>query len=285
MLSALVTSLFMVESRTIIDLTHTFDENAPSYPLKWVGASNFTYYKLKPIIKQYYGDMWLELNTIEFYEHQGTHIDAPNHFGKGRQSLEEIPASRLVGPGVVINIKDKVKTNHDYAVTVEDIREHEAEHGFIPPDAIISLNSGWGLKYPNSSQVFGSQTLEDPTTFHFPGWSLEACKFLLEERQVSVVGTDTPSIDPGNPPGYPCHMYLQPNDVPLLEYVANLDRIPPRGTTIVLGAMKVRGGSGGPTRIFAFMDEEMDHLFGSAPSSIAPSNFVLLLLYCAAVIY
>lgn len=62
--------------------------------------------------------------------------------------------------------------------------EHEAEHGIIPSNAIIMMNSGWGFKYPNHTQVFGTQNLSDPTSFHFPGWSIEACEMLLSERRV-----------------------------------------------------------------------------------------------------
>ena len=51
----------------------------------------------------------------------GTHIDAPSHFGRGRQSLHEIPAERFIGPGVVIDVREKIETNPDYAVTVQDI--------------------------------------------------------------------------------------------------------------------------------------------------------------------
>lgn len=58
---------------------------------------------------------------MEFYEHLGTHIDAPIHFGAGRQTLEEIPARNLIGPGVVLDVREKVKNNSDYAVTVQDI--------------------------------------------------------------------------------------------------------------------------------------------------------------------
>lgn len=265
-LLALAASISAADGRKIVDLTHTLDEHAPKYPISSLEdtATNFSYYALKPLMKQYIGDMWVELNTLEFYEHQGTHIDAPIHFGNGRQTLDEIPLNRLMGPGVVIDIKDKVKDNADYAVTVEDIKMHEAEYGRIPPNAIITINSGWARKYPDPNMVFGTKNLDDPKTFHFPGWSLEACEFMLQQRQVAVVGSDTPSTDPGNPPGYPCHMYLQPNNVPLLEYVANLDSIPPRGTTFVLGTMKVRGGSGGPTRIFALLDEDDADFFNSS---------------------
>jgi len=92
--------------------------------------------------------------------------------------------------------------------------------------------------------------------------------------QVNVLGVDTPSTDPANMPIYYCHEFLQPNGVPLLEYVANLDAIPPNGTTIVLGAPKIRNGTGGHTRIFAFIEDE-DKIIGSAASVHGALLFIL----------
>src|SRR5215470_8899876 len=35
-------------------------------------------------------------------EHYGTHMDAPDHFPPGKLSIDQIPASHLFGPAVVI---------------------------------------------------------------------------------------------------------------------------------------------------------------------------------------
>ena len=177
--------------------------------------------------------------------------------------MHEIPPERLIGPGVVIDVKDKARANPNYAVTVADIQEYEDKYGRIPRHAIVIMNSGWDRKYPNAEAVFGTSTPGDVSTFNFPGWHIDTCKFLLEERQVGVVGVDTPSTDPAQPTSdpygfnYPCHMYLQPAQVPLLEYVAHLDAVPENDTTIFLGAIKSRDGTGGPTRIFAVLDSEL----------------------------
>ena len=200
---------------------------------------------------------------MEFYEHQGTHIDAPYHFSANGQKQDEIPPERLMGPGVVIDVREKARKDPNYGVTVEDILDYEKEYGKIPPKAIVMMNSGWGLKYPNENLVFGTESPHDVKSFNFPGWHIDACEFLLKEREVGVVGVDTPSTDPAKPTkdpygmNYPCHMYLQPNQVPLLEYVAYLDSIPNNGTTMFLGAIKSRGGTGGPTRIFALIEDEV----------------------------
>jgi len=42
-------------------------------------------------------------------------------------------------------------------------------------------------------------------------------------------------------------------NVPGFENVANLDRMPERGSTVIALPMKIAGGSGGPLRIVALV--------------------------------
>ena len=67
---------------------------------------------------------------------------------------------------------------------------------------------------------------------------------------------DGPSIDISVNRHKPVHVLLLGNNIPVLEYAANLDSIPPNGTTIFLGAIKTRGGTGGPVRAVAFLDDD-----------------------------
>ena len=204
---------------------------------------------------------------MEYYEHMGTHIDAPIHTAEGRSTLEQIPVHKLMGPGAVFNIKQKAEQNPDYGLTVADIEEYEAEFGRIPDGAIVVINTGWGLKYPRPDLVFGTQTPNDSMTFHFPGYTLEAAKFLLTKRSVLVVGSDAPSVDFAIDHEFKVHVYLQSHEVPLMEYVANLDKIPQNGTTIFLGAPKFRDGTGGPTRAIAIID---DDFYASSGAMLLP---------------
>ena len=91
--------------------------------------------------------------------------------------------------------------------------------------------------------------------------------YVVNPFKINVLGVDTPSTDPGHSKIFPCHILLQTNNIPLMEYVANLDSIPVRNTTIMLGAMKVRGGTGGPTRVFAFIEDDVST---SAAEKITP---------------
>ena len=180
------------------------------------------------------------------------------------QLTDEIPVERLIGPSVVIDVEDKAKINLNYTVSVEDLLTYDETYGRIPPNAVVMMNAGWGLKYPNPKEVFGTDQPENVSTFNFPGFHENACRFLLDQRQVGSVGVDTPSTEPGSLNGYPCHRYLLPNQIPLLEYVAHLDTIPCNETTIILGAIKHRGGTGGPTRVLALLQEEGDNPTGGA---------------------
>ena len=77
----------------------------------------------------------------------GTHIDAPYHVASKGQKLYEIPADRLIGPGVVTDVKEKARANPNYGVTVQGLEEYDAKqskakHGRIPRGAIAMMNSG-----------------------------------------------------------------------------------------------------------------------------------------------
>ena len=124
----------------------------------------------------------LTYNFIEFFEHMGTHFDAPGHFMPGKQQMHEIPAQQLIGPGVIIDVKSQAAGNSTYGVTVGDIQNYERKYGRIPSGAIVIMNSGWGYKYPDKFKVFGTQDLSSMANFRFPGWTVEAAEIVMKRK-------------------------------------------------------------------------------------------------------
>src|SRR5580704_4447852 len=51
-------------------------------------------------------------------EHQGTHIDAPNHFEADRPSVDRIAVSDLFAEGVLIDASSQVAADADYALSL-----------------------------------------------------------------------------------------------------------------------------------------------------------------------
>ncbi|KAF6022316.1 kynB [Bugula neritina] len=71
------------------------------------------------------------------------------------------------------------------------------------------------------------------------------------------VGVDTPSVDYGPSLDFPVHRFLQGQNIFLLENVGNMSALPKGGdgVTLVVGAMKVDGGTGGPARLLALFED------------------------------
>jgi len=76
---------------------------------------------------------------------------------------------------------------------------------------------------------------------------------LMEETTAIGLAVDTLSLDHGISADFKTHYAWLPTNRWGLENVANLSRLPETGATIMVGARKWRGGSGGPCRVVALV--------------------------------
>jgi len=138
---------------------------------------------------------------------------------------------------------------------VDDVTAWEKQHGTIPAGAIVFIRTGFGRFWPDRTRYMGTaeRGQDAVAKLHFPGLGADAARVLASERKVGAVGIDTPSIDHGPSTTFTTHVTLFERDVPALENVANLDRLPANGFTAIALPMKIRGGSGGPVRIIAVL--------------------------------
>jgi kynurenine formamidase len=181
-------------------------------------------------------------------EHIGTHVDAPGHFVAGGRLAPELRPSELITTAVVIDIADRAAQDPDTVVTVDDLRAFERRHGRIPRDAAVLMDSGWAAKVGDPDAY---RNPDASGTLHFPGFGAEATEWLVRRRHVRSLGVDTLSIDPGNSTTFDTHLLLAGADRIGIENLANLDRIPRRGATIMVGLIPYEEGSGGQARVFA----------------------------------
>ena len=86
---------------------------------------------------------------------------------------------------------------------------------------------------------------------HAPGFGEAAARFLVRERDIVGVGVDTLSLDIAAAQKFVAHLALLGAGKYGVELMANLGRVPPSGATIIVGAPKHEGGTGGPVRVFA----------------------------------
>lgn len=234
-----------------VDLSHAYDENT----LYWPTASLF--HKTTVFEGRAEGGWYYSAYDIETAEHGGTHIDAPIHFYEGRQAVDEIPLSRLIGEAVVIDVSERASNDADYQVTAGDIAAWEAEHGRIGAGSIVLVRTGFASRWPDAEAYLGTSKRgpEAVAELHFPGIHPDAARVLVN-REIGAVGLDTASVDYGQSTDFMTHRVLYEANVPGFENVADLSSLPARGAWIVALPMKIRGGSGAPLRIAAFVPDD-----------------------------
>ena len=249
-LCACTTTRPLVDTRNadLVDLTWPYDEHTLYWP---TSPSAFEHKELSygPTPGGYFYSAY----TIATPEHGGTHLDAPIHFAEKGLTADAIPLEQLVAPAVVIDVAEKAATNPDYRLTADDVRAWEAQHGAIAAGTIVLLHTGWGKRWPDRKSYFGDDTPGATDKLHFPSFGEDAAKLLVNDRHVAAIGVDTASIDYGQSSDFIVHRIANGANVPGLENIANLERVPARGAFLMALPMKIKGGSGGPVRIVALI--------------------------------
>jgi kynurenine formamidase len=180
-------------------------------------------------------------------EHFGTHVDAPGHFLRGRDTRDKLEAKRLIAPAAVIDVRDKVRRDPDYRLSVADIQAWE-RGGRIPDGAAVLLLTGWDERYQDAAKY---RNADSGGVMHFPGFSEEAIRFLATNRRPVALGIDTLSIDYGPSKDFAGHKLSHESGLYHIENLANLNNLPARGAVIFVGPLPIENGSGSPARVLA----------------------------------
>jgi kynurenine formamidase len=234
---------------TIVDLSHAYDEQT----IFWPTAEPFALDKVADGVTP--GGYYYAANNFRMAEHGGTHLDAPVHFAAGKQAVDAIPLDRLVGVAAVVDVAAKCEANADYLVTQADLETWERTHGPIPAGAILLIRTDFSKRWPDAARYLGTSERGAAAVpkLHFPGVHPDAARWLVANRSIKAMGIDTASIDYGQSTDYQTHRVLYERDIPGLENLTNLDRLPPAGARIVALPMKIGGGSGAPLRAIALL--------------------------------
>jgi kynurenine formamidase len=244
------------KSAKYIDLTHAFEPNQAVWP--GFGQANF-----KPAVAGNRIEGYVEVGEEFTYDKHGfvataydiptdqygTQLDPPAHWDKLGATISDIPATYAIRPLVVISIADKVAGGDEgYHLQVADIEAWEAENGQIPEGAVVMVRSDWHKKWGDVAR-FNQKP--------FPGVSLDALKFLHNERKILFHGHEP--LDTDTTPTLEGEAWLMHNHFAQAEGVANLDQVPEAGALVVIGFAKPLGGTGGYARYVAIAPSDWPH--------------------------
>ncbi|HVL00932.1 MAG TPA: cyclase family protein [Dongiaceae bacterium] len=225
----------------VIDLSHTITTDIPLWP----GDPPVEFENVANIEEHGYF-----LRRFSIGEHSATHMNAPNTFYSDGKSIDGYAPQSLVKPAVVIDVRQKTAQNADYVITVDDIKAWEHQHGRIKRDSVVLFYTGWQERWHSPQQFFNA---DEQGGLHFPGIGGDASKFLLERRSAAGVGIDTHGVDAGQDTAYATNLQVLAANGIVLECLTRLDQLPPKGTTLVIGLLRLQGGSGSPVSVMAFV--------------------------------
>ena len=230
-----------INYRRIIDLTHKIDPDIPLWP----------------------GDPVVELETIADFstsgyylrrfsmgEHSGTHLNSPKSFYQDGIGIDDYSPESCILTAVVINIIEKASQNPDSILTVSDIESWEKQHDIIPENSMVLLYTGWQEKWHDPVAFLNVDT---QGKLHFPGFGNEAIQFLIAQRNIKGVGIDTHGVDPGFDHSFNTNKMILKNNGFVLENLTQLDQLPATGITLMIGILKLTGGSGAPVSVLALV--------------------------------
>lgn len=234
-----------------VELSHSLNNDSPF----WSGIPEGSVELCKTVFD--WGNPMLEclIQTFKFPGQFGTHIDFPGHFIKEGALSDSFGAADGIFPLCVIDITDKVKKNQNYAVTVQDIKDYEAKYGNIPDGAFVALRTDWSKNWPDMNALSG---IAEDGSENFPGWCLDALKYIYEDRNAAANGhealdTDA-SAEAAKTGDLTCERYVLEKGKLQVEVLCNLDKVPAAGAVVFVSWPRIEGATGLPARVFALYE-------------------------------
>ena len=187
-----------------------------------------TAYQREILMDRDQGDS-LGLSKITTTLHLGSHTDAPNHYGVRAPGISQRSLNYYLGSCQVLS----ASTTRGQSVEIKDLSSQQ-------------------IKAPRV--LFKTNSFPDPKNWNkdFCSLSPELIQFLAE-KNVLLVGIDTPSIDPFESKELKAHQKVHEFNMAILEGIV-LEEIPDGLYTLIALPLKLKGADASPVRAVLVSD-------------------------------
>jgi kynurenine formamidase len=174
------------------------------------------------------------IGKVEMVANTGTYLDSPFHRYANGKDLSELPLDRLANlEGVVI----AANLSKGRAVS------RAAFQGYDLRGKAVLVRTGWDAHWRTGQHFEGH-----------PFLTRDAAEYLLEAG-VALVGIDSLNIDDTADLSRPVHSLLLAAEVPIVEHLRGLGRLPGAGFRFFAVPVKVKGLGTFPVRAFGLVEE------------------------------
>ncbi|HJX41432.1 MAG TPA: cyclase family protein [Anaerolineales bacterium] len=201
----------------IVDLTHRLMPGKEQYALD-VGRHN-----------ERQGDRGDIMSTVYFWSHVGTHVEAPLHYLAKGSDTAGIPLEKLMGPAIVLDFRSKA-VNEPISLA-----ELKAAGDIQVGDRVMTM-TGRHVQY------------RTPQSHDRPYLTEEAVRWLVEDRKINCLGTDSSGYEVRGVSNHPDHLLITGAEIPVLECLANLTELKVQRFFLIALAIPVVGLDACPVR-------------------------------------
>jgi len=176
------------------------------------------------------------MSTVYMWSHVGTHVEAPLHFLSDGGDTADIAMQDLMGPAIVLDFRHK-EVNEP--ISLEEFKEA----GGIEVGDRVLMMTGRQDQY------------RTPRSHDRPYVTEEAMRWLVEDRKMRCLGTDSSGFEVRGVSHHPNHRLINNAGIPVLECLTNLTELTAQRVFLIALPWPVVGLDACPLRAVAIEPE------------------------------
>lgn len=209
-----------MHGKRIIDLTHIMIPGQEQYGLE---------VKQRGERHGLTGDI---MSDVFMWSHVGTHVEVPLHFYANGKDTSQLALDVFMGPAIRLDFRHRQKNE---AITLDEIKAA----GDIQLGDHVILWEG------------RAQLYRTPQSHDRPYITEEAVAWLLEDRKIRLLGTDSSGFEVRGATNHPNHTLFFRHDAAVLECLCNLEKIQNQRFYLIALPLPVKGLDACPVRAIA----------------------------------
>ncbi len=216
----------------LIDLSHTVEDGMITYKgLPAPVVCDFLSWEASR--KLYAPGTEFQIGKIEMVANTGTYLDSPFHRYAEGKDLSELSLDRLANLEAVV-VRWDFGRERSIGCQVFD--------GLDVRGKAVLIHTGWSADWRTDRYFEGHPFLTRDAAEH------------LQVAGAGLVGIDSYNIDDTDDLTRPVHSMLLGDDIPIVEHMTGLDRLPDVGSRFFAVPVKVKGMGTFPVRAFGIVD-------------------------------
>lgn len=176
------------------------------------------------------------MSLVYMWSHVGTHVEAPLHFLTDGGDTASLPLEKLMGPAIVLDFRHKAVNE---AISLAEIQAA----GDIQVGERVLTMTGRHTQY------------RTPQSHDRPYITEEAVRWLVEDRKINCLGTDSSGFEVRGVSHHPDHRLLNNAGIPVLECLNNLVELRQQRVFLIALPWPVIGLDACPVRAIAIEPE------------------------------